>query len=174
MAEKAKKIPLLMKVLIVMWAFAFAQGSQFADQYQHHLAGHVEELKHQLSQMEKALDISFFDMEERLAAFKNSSNEELAKVGKFLLNLYQRFISLQRAETALHDASTIQRPFTFIRHIDFDIAKETSRDFTWGLPLTIDALVFAILGAAAGCLVYYLIIWFWKAFKALFDKKSIE
>lgn len=166
MAEERKRnwVKIL---LIVLWAFAFAEGPLYIDQYRNHLSGHLEELRYQMNQIEKIMGIPSFDLERTFQEMAKSAQEEVAKAGQFLAQMVDRYVSLQKGWQALEDAGPILKPFTFARHVNWDIARETCNSFTFGIPFTIDALLYAIVGGLVGWGVYNFIIYAYEKMRGL-------
>lgn len=151
-----------MKVLILVWAFIFAQGPQFIDQYRNHLTGHVEELKYQLVQMQSFTNTTAFNLEETINKWASSVHDEVSRSGQFMQQLYQRYQDFSASLRALNEANPIMLPFSFLRHFNGEIAKETCADFNLGVPITIDALLYALLGGLFGYFFYRLAYSAWK------------
>jgi hypothetical protein len=57
-----------------------------------------------------------------------------------------RVDALATADAAIRDASIFSRPFVFLRHVDFSIARATGSVFKPAVPTTVEGMLYAGFG----------------------------
>jgi hypothetical protein len=69
-----------------------------------------------------------------------------------------RIAELEAAQAALLNAGPLTRPWAFVRHADWDIARNALDVFRPAMPLTLEGAVSALIGILIGVLAGALII----------------
>ena len=146
-----------LRITAILFALLFMQGPQFVQNYLHILAGHLSELTWQLDQMRSSAEKTNKTLPELTDKFLKSSDRDIAHHGEFIHMLLKREYNFKAAFIALTEANLLLKPFIFMAHADWELVKETAALFKFGLPLTFEALAWALMGLFAGYLMFGLI-----------------
>ncbi|HMY11736.1 MAG TPA: DUF2937 family protein, partial [Turneriella sp.] len=68
------------------------------------------------------------------------------------------FENTKRAFEALKNATAFSRPFVFIKHVDWSLAKNVQ--FQPAFPLTLEALMYVLVGIILGMILYRALMFF--------------
>lgn len=142
------------RLLAVLGALVFMQAPQYIQDYVHVLYGHLSELNWQLDQIRTMTAKSGKTVAELAIKFLKSNDHDIVFQGELIDKLLKREEAFTSALRALREASPFSKPFLFLRHHDLEIAKETWRDFKFALPLTLEAMVWGLLGLFMGYLLF--------------------
>lgn len=134
------------KAIAVASALVFCQVPQFIQQYTNRLAGHVGELKYQIELLHKAAALSGKSLDQYMNRFLSSSDIDFSQQGFFMQNMVDRYQSLQTSLQSLQEASIGAKPFVFLFHVNYEIAKNALHDFKPGLAFTVESAVYALVG----------------------------
>lgn len=143
------------RICAVLGALALAQFPQFLVLYMQRLGGHVDEAARNMEkyrEIAKELGQSMYQYSQHLLASKDPA---VFKTGQKVVQDLERYDSLAAALKELQAAPALQKFFVFIKNIDLDIAGATWDNFTFGLPLTWEAAVYAVAGIIIGMLLYF-------------------
>lgn len=154
-------------VLILMWAFAFAQGPEFINQYENHLQGHVQELIHQRTLMQQLTGVELPDYIEKI---KSSDETDLEIQVTFLERLEARFHKMQNSLQELTHSPPWLIPLAFGRSLDTSIVQETLNTFNMGVPVTWLSGIYALVGGILGYMIYLLIATIFRRIGSLFSR----
>lgn len=145
---------LIDRILVVAGALVFAQVPLFIQQYSHRLAGHVAELRYQLNQLRIVAESSGKSFEAYIQKFIDAGDADFVGQGKLIQAMITRSNHLTESLSAITEASPLTRPFAFLSHLDTDIVKGTVHSFTLGVPLTLEAGIYALVGILVGYGLY--------------------
>ena len=145
---------LIDRIFVVAGAVLFSQAPHFYQQYLQRLGGHVEELKLQTAALQQAAAKSGKTFGEVIQKFLSNTDLDFAAQGEVLQSMFTRYSDLNHAYSSLANATVFTRPFVFLKYFQFDIAKMTLADFTFGLTLTVEAGVYALAGMMFGYFLY--------------------
>lgn len=148
---------LIDRILAVIGALAFSQIPLFMLQYHQRLSGHVSELKLQVEIMRQAALQTGKTLDQYTQKFLESSDPDFMHQGDIIHAMISRWQNLSDSMIALHNATPLSRPFVFLSHINLDVVDDTFKSFQMGIPLTIEGLIYALIGLCFGFLTYYLI-----------------
>ncbi|HMV34374.1 MAG TPA: DUF2937 family protein [Turneriella sp.] len=85
-----------------------------------------------------------------------------SKVSKSSGQVHQKqladFENTKRAFEALKNATAFSRPFVFIKHVDWSLAKNVQ--FQPAFPLTLEALMYVLVGIILGMILYRALMFF--------------
>lgn len=85
-----------------------------------------------------------------------------SKVSKSSGQVHQKqladFENAKRAFEALRNATAFSRPFVFLRYVDWSLAKNVQ--FQPAFPLTLEALVYVLVGIIIGMILYRVVMYF--------------
>lgn len=154
----------------------FSQAPLYMKQYAQQLSGHVAELRYQVDAMRQAATNSGKTLEQFIQKFVDSNDIDFVRQGDIMSAMVNRWYSITEALVALQDSSVFTRPFVFIKHMNWDIIKSTWSQYVFGIPLTLEGLIYAVLGIIFGFCVFFGIRKFfvalWLAIKAPFVRKD--
>ena len=148
---------LLDRVLAVAGAVLFSQAPEFFQQYLQRLGGHLDEARRLLAQFEQTArqaGVSLDDFIRRTAA---NTDTAVARLADTMTDAVERVQSLQAAHDALRDASAWSRPFVFLRHVDWEIARATGAVFKPAVPVTLEGGLYALAGMLLFVGLYHLL-----------------
>lgn len=131
-------------------AAAAGQFPTFQVQYRQQLAGRLEQVRADLSNLfNEARDKGLAPEEflERASRESGSYTRILLEDAEQALADHQR---LEAAYEALLLSDSLSRPFLFLQHLDPQIARSVAAHFQPALPLTLEGLVYAGLGLLIG------------------------
>jgi hypothetical protein len=157
---------LLDRFFVVFGAFLGSQVPQFLQQYTQRLGGHVAELNYQIEGLKKIASISGKTLDQYIHKFMLNSDPDFVRQGEFIDGMVIRWQELNQALSRLIQASIWERPFVFLKEMDYSIVRSTYQSFQPGLNLTTEGFLYACLGILAGYAFYHLMI---KAIVALWN-----
>ena len=145
---------LLDRVLCVLGAAGLSQAPEFFQQYLQRLGGHLDEARRQLAGFEEVARKSGLSFRQYIDLLRSQPAAAVADTGARIAEIQGRVDALAAAETALREASLWERPFVFLRHVDWEIAGRTWEVFKPALPVTSEGLVYAAAGMVLALVVY--------------------
>ena len=140
-----------------MGALAFSQLPLFMQQYQHHLSGHVAELKTQIQSMINAASLTGKSLQQYVIKFLKSEDLDFRNQGELMTDMIHRYDNLRAGHNALQESSIYAKPMIFIRHLDWDIAQSTWKSFEVGFSFSMDGLAYAVIGIVFGLSLFWLL-----------------
>jgi hypothetical protein len=143
------------RVLCVLGAGVFTQAPEFMQQYLQRLGGHLAEARRQLAQFEEIARQAGKNVHDLAAQYAASTDPSVVSMGKLVDDTDLRVSALGSAEAALREASAWERPFVFLRHIDWEIARGTSSVYKPAVPTTVEGLLYGLIGVAVILALYY-------------------
>lgn len=138
-------------------AFVLCQFPHFKILYLQRLGGHVDELSRIVKAYAIAAQSAGLSLEKFIAKHLSSNVQEFNASGRIMSENVDRLKDLSEGLKAIKGASPEFSLLEFLRHINLDIARETMKTFTPGLPLTIEGLVYAGIGLVLAMVVYWII-----------------
>lgn len=141
-------------LFVVAGALFFIQIPLFMQQYRLQLVGRVAELRLLVEEMQSRAGDSGRTLQELILKFSSSSDSDFSLQGSVMQAIVERWKSLSEALNALEHASVFSRPFQFIAHFHYDVARSTWESFELGIPLTFEGLVYALVGMWIGYLCF--------------------
>ncbi len=171
---------LLDRLFVVVGAFLGSQIPQFIQQYSQQLAGHVEELNYLLEQLHQVASYSNKTLEQYINKFLNNSDPDFLHQGEFMQTMLSRWQDLSIALQSLLESSIWTRPYAFIAHFNYEIAKSAFYSFQPSISLTLEGVCYTGVGLLIGYLSYRILTQFIKMgytkiiwiFKRLFYLKT--
>jgi Protein of unknown function (DUF2937) len=138
------------RVFSVGGAFIFSQIPFFIQQYQQNLSGRLDELTKHVQQMRDAAKLSGKTLHQYIVKFLQSGDADFSRQGQIIQEMVDRWKELTNSSLALNEASPLTRPWEFVSHFNLEIAQSTLKSYSFGLPLTIEGLCYALVGMGAG------------------------
>jgi len=145
------------RVFVVAGAVCFAQTPHFFQAYTQRLGGHVAELKIQSAYLHVSAQKTGKTVAEYVHKFLTHLDPDIALQGEFMQTMQERFVTISSAYHAMVDSTVLTRPFQFLRHVQWDVAQMTLKDFQFGLSLTLEAGLYALVGMGVGYLLFCLL-----------------
>lgn len=150
---------MLDRIFSVLGAISFAQFPQFIQQYLQRLAGHMDEARRIVERYKLAADRAGMEFDPYVERFKEDSDPVVAEHGYIMAEAVERLDFLIRAVESLQQSNMFTRPFVFFGNLDTDIAWQAWLIFQPGVPTTVEGLVYALTGIAAGLIIYHALKW---------------
>src|SRR5438445_4049578 len=117
---------LLDRILCVTGAVIFSQAPEFMQQYLQRLGGHLAEARRQLDHFGLVARSAGRSTQELAAQYAANPDPTVVGMGRLIGESETRAATLATAEAAIREASALERPFVFLRHLDLEIARATA------------------------------------------------
>jgi hypothetical protein len=147
---------LLDRVLCVLGAVLFSQVPEFMQQYLQRLGGHLDEARLTISRFRDAAAQSGSTLDLVIAGSAQNPDPSMRNIGGVIQGAITRADHLAAADEALRSASVWTRPFVFLRHVDWGIAKATWEIYRPAVPTTAEGFIYAGVGVIFALSIYYL------------------
>jgi len=147
---------LLDRLLCVAGAVLASQVPEFIQQYLQRLGGRLDEARRQLEGFHAVAAKSGLTFEQLVARSQASAEPTVAQLGRLMDATVARVDGLAAAEAGIRSASLLTRPFVFLRHLDFEIARSTWAVFRPAVPTTAEGLAYAAVGVLLALALYQL------------------
>jgi hypothetical protein len=134
------------RVCTVLCVFLFCQIPLLMQQYEMRLSGHVAELEYFLNGLQNNAAQSHKTLSEYINKFLRQEDVDFSNQGRFLQETVQRERLLRSVLEQLQRASTVEKPFVFLKNLQMEVFDQTLSGFTFGLNLTLETLAYAIIG----------------------------
>lgn len=143
------------RIVAVLGAISLSQLPGFMQHYSQRLGGHLAEAQHNLQTwLEVAEEANIDGLPKLVDAYLASDRVEVVEAGRKCAADIARVDHLQDAAGALADASPLERPIAFMRHMDADVARASLAEFSPNVPLDLESLVYALVGLLVAALLY--------------------
>jgi hypothetical protein len=146
---------LLDRILCVAGAVAFSQLPEFMQQYLQRLEGHLDEARLQLDRFKDAAAKAGMTLDQLIAGAAQNPDPAMARLGAVVRASAARVNELGAADSALRGASAWDRPFVFLAHADWGIARATWSIFRPAVPATTEGLAYAAAGMIVALALYH-------------------
>jgi hypothetical protein len=143
------------RIFCILFAILFLQIPHFIHEYILVLKGHIDELKHYTKLIHDAASHSDKSIEQYIHKFLQSSDHDFVRQGEVMQKMNTRLHDMTTAFNALQEASLWKKPFVLIANWQSDIGHATWSLFQFGLPLTLESIVYALAGVVVGFCVYH-------------------
>lgn len=160
------------RLFAVGGAFLFCQLPLLMQQYSMVLSGHLAESRRQINMMQHAASLTNKTLQEYIAKFLKQQDLDFIHQGEIMQNIQTRYDDLNQAYSAMQHTSLWSKPFVFIKHLDASVFWDTVHDFTPGLSLTVESILYAAVGLGVGVLIYRGLTSLLKALFGRFKKQS--
>lgn len=142
------------RIFSVIGAFLFAQIPIFMQQYHQQLMARVAELSKIVRKMEDAAQLSGKTLDQYLSKFLENGDLDISRHGQLIHELVLRWQKLSHTATILKESSPFTRPLVYLSQLDIEIAQTTYQGYEFGIPLTIEGGLYALIGLSVGYCVY--------------------
>lgn len=143
------------RALCVLGALLFSQAPEFMQQYLQRLGGHLHEAQGQLISFQEAAAHAGQPLDRFIIQTRTNPNPGISRLGEVMDDSVNRTAALATAYAALLTASTWQRPFVFLRHLDRAVARGTWSVYRPAVPVTVESLVYSVAGMLCFLLLYH-------------------
>jgi hypothetical protein len=146
------------RLVVFFVALFLSQAPQYMNLYLNVLSGakaaHEKSLA-TLTEKASELDMTVQQFIDDLLKSESKVSKSSGQVHQKQLADYE---NTRRAFEALKNASAFSRPFVFIKHVDWSLAKNVQ--FQPALPLAPEALAYVLVGVMLGMLLYRVLVFF--------------
>lgn len=149
---------LLDRILCIVGAVLFSQGPEFMQQYLQRLGGHLDEARRQLDVFHKTAQQAGLSLDQFISQTAANTDPAVAKLGGVMTAAAERVSFLESAHDALLHSALWQRPFVFVRHLDFEIARATGAVFKPAVPTTVEGVAYALTGMLVALTLYHVLL----------------
>ncbi len=148
----------MIRRVITMFAGGLAavlasQAPEFTQQYGQRLGGAVDELRAVVERFDQDARRNGLSREGGLNRLETSADPFLAARGASMRSTVQRYDGLSGQRQAMMAPDVLTRVGAVVRNYDGEIARAAWRDYKPALPLTLEGLLFAVIGFSGGVLV---------------------
>lgn len=155
------------RLFVVAFAVLFSQFPLFIQQYHQRLSGHAAELHMQLDAMRKIAKQSGKTLDQYIQKFLASADFDFSKQGNLMHAMQERYVKLSDATIAMQNASVLTKPYVFLIHLDFEVAKAASNQFSPGLLFNLEGFCYALCGIAFGYLCFQILAFPFRRLKKI-------
>lgn len=149
---------LLERIFVFFIALLLSQAPQYMNLYLNVLSGSRAEAERSVAVIkEKAAELGM-STREFIDDLVKSQSQVAKKSGEVHEAQLKRFEALKKAFEALKGASAFTRPFVFLKHVDWSLAKNVQ--FQPALPFTLESVLYVIVGILLGMLLFRLLAYF--------------
>lgn len=159
------------RVVTFATGMLFAQIPQFIQHYIQYLSGRVDEARVQVEKMRDAAALSHKSLEAFIQKFKVSPDPDFSQQGIVMEQIVSRYHELGNALVHVEASEGWMRPLAFFRYFDWEIAKNTFPHLTPGVPITLEAGLYALCGLFVGHLLFTGLK---KCFSSLLFKRQVN
>lgn len=142
------------RICAVLAAIIFMQLPLFISQYMQQLTGREAELRLQVDAMRQAARISGKSLEELINKFVSSSDGDFIRQGELMQSMLERWEGMFKSLVSLQQSSIFAKPFNFILHLNTETFSSTLKNYSFGLPVTIEGAIYAFCGLVVGYLLF--------------------
>jgi hypothetical protein len=135
-------------------ALILSQLPQYLQQYTQRLGGHADETRLQVEQLHALAAHSGKSLAQYIHKFMVNNDLDFARHGEWMQQLVDRHARLSMAWESMLNATPLTRLYAYLAHLQSDVAKATLAFFQPALPLTVEAGVYALIGAALGFMTF--------------------
>jgi hypothetical protein len=143
------------RVVCLAGAVLFSQAPEFMQQYLQRLGGHLDEARRQLEHFREAAAQSGLTLDQWARAAAANADPAMARFGPLIHEAGARVAVLGADEAALRGASSLGRPFVFLRHLDPEVLRSTAAVFRPAVPTTWEGALYALTGLLCLLLFYH-------------------
>jgi hypothetical protein len=146
----------LLVAISLISAALFGQAPEFAQQYGQRLGGAIDELDRIVRHFDEDSRRSGYDRPGALALMGRNQEQLIRDQATRMSETIDRLARLRAQQSAMNQPGSFTRVAAFANGYDRDIASRTWRDFQFGLPISVDSMLFM----GTGFIVSLLLFWF--------------
>lgn len=165
---------LLDRILCVTGAAVFSQFPEFIQQYLQRLGGHADEAQRQAGLIKESAQVTGKTVNEYIAQFVMNADPAHVLQGEIMRETIQRAAELNDALRAIQDSSVYTRLFVFLSKMDVTIAKGTLDNYRPAIPLSLENVVYAIIGILIVMTFYHLALkWPFRTVRRAWERRHM-
>ncbi len=145
---------ILDRLLSILGAVGMAQFPQFFSQYAQRLGGHLQEAQGVIRKYQLAADHLGISLEQYIDRHIAADNPVFQSSGEVMVEMLSRVETLEAAFNSLQQANPFTRWAVFLQVVDWEIAHQTLRHYTPGLPTSGEGIIYGIAGLLLGWGLY--------------------
>ena len=149
---------MLDRILCAAGAVAFSQFPEFVQQYLQRLEGHLDEARLALDRFRDAASQSGMTLEQLVSGASQNPDPAIARLGEVVRAASTRVQELAAADQALRQSTLVTRPFVFLAHADWRIARATLSIYRPAVPTTGEGLLYAGAGMVVALVLYHVLV----------------
>jgi Protein of unknown function (DUF2937) len=146
----------LLVAISLIAAALFGQAPEFVQQYGQRLGGAIDELDRIVRHFDEDSRRSGYDRPGALALRGRNQEQLIRDQATRMSETIDRLARLRAQQSAMNRPGSFIRVAAFANGYDQDIANRTWRDFQFGLPISVDSMLFM----GTGFIVSLLLFWF--------------
>ena len=136
-------------------AVGCAQFPAYVQHYTQRLGGHVDEARINVEGWQQIADkTTRGDLVTLIDIYQTNNHEAVVEAGNKAAADVARLEGLENALTELTNANMFTKAYTFLTHVDTDIAYNTLQNFTPNVPTNVEGLAYAGIGLIVGMVAY--------------------
>lgn len=162
------------RIFAVLGAILLMQFPLFMEQYSTRLSGHVAELSYQVHKMEEIARESGKSLQQYIAKFEESKDKDFSSQGGLMAAMVTRKETLSHSLYSIRNSNLIFRPFVFLYQSDWEILSPTFTHYQVGLSISIESVIYAIIGVILGFYLYQLLHTFYLRIKEGFKRAQAK
>lgn len=149
---------LLERLFVFFMALFLSQAPQYMNLYLNVLSGAKAAYEKSVKEIaEKAGELGM-STKEFIDDLTKSQSQAAKKSGELHQNQIKNLEAAKKAFDAIKNASAFTRPFVFVKHVDWALAKNVQ--FQPAFPFTLEALIYVIVGIILGMVIYRLLAFY--------------
>lgn len=161
---------LLERIVVFFAALLLSQAPQYMNLYLNVLSGAKAAYEKSVKEIgEKAGELGM-STKEFIDDLVKSQSQAAKKSGELHQNQIKHLDAAKKAFDAIKNASAFTRPFIFLKHVDWALAKNVQ--FQPAFPFTFEALIYVIVGIILGMILFRLLAYFPRRWLGGGDKKA--
>ena len=157
------------RICSVVLILLFCQLPLFIQQYEMRLAGHVAESARLVQDLEKSAALTHKSLQAYIDKFLQQDDSDFVSSGQVMQKAVKRYADLSVALSSLQHAGPVKRPFVFLAHLQGDSFQESLHNFTPGFSLTLETIVYGVMGLLVWVALFQLL----RQLTARFRTKSL-
>lgn len=127
-------------------------------QYLQRLEGHLDEARLAVSRFRDAAAQAGMTLDQLVNSASANPDPAMGKLGGVVHEAVARVDTLAASDAALRGASALTRPFVFLSHADWGIARATLSIYRPAVPTTFEGMVYSAAGILIVVGVYHLVV----------------
>lgn len=143
------------RLCAVAGAFLFSQIPLFMNYYTHQLIGHVAELQWQVSTMRHSASLVGKSLDQYVQKFRTHIDPDFSMQGGIMQQVIDRWNHFSEGLQGLQHASVWEKPFFFLKTLDWNITKNTFAAYQPGIPTSLEGGIYALVGLLCGYFLFW-------------------
>ncbi len=146
---------LIDKIVFTCGVIVFLQLPHFIDQYTQRIGGYYSSQQQQLAEYQAIASNNYNgDLTQMIRAFKNSSERAVVETGEKVARTKTSVDALEKDIQVLENDPLGQKIWYLLSHLRMDIARGTLRVFQPGVPLSLWAFAYGLVGGVVFSLLF--------------------